>query len=161
MTKEGIDFKHELTNRHNYANVFIEFAKKFIGQCEYTLAALFKLADDVLPKEKEQWAEDTTKSLKTKMLNEIGNGVLLFPSYTFPAPHHYTCFFRPFNYSYWGIFNVLKFPVTQVPLGLSKEGLPVGIQVVAAPYNDHLTIAVAKYLEMQFGGYVPPFPINN
>lgn len=160
MSKEGVNFAHELTNRHKEANVFVEFPKKFIGMCDYTLAALFKLADDVLPKEKQQWAEDTTKSLRNKMLTELpSNGVLLFPSYTWPAPHHFTCFLRPFNYSYWCIFNVLKFPVTQVPLGLSKDGLPVGIQVVAAPYNDHLTIAVAKYLEKQFGGYVPPFTI--
>lgn len=55
---------------------------------------------------------------------------------------------------------MLKFPVTQVPLGLSKEGLPLGIQVVAAPYQDHLAIAVAKELEKAFGGYVPPFKVN-
>lgn len=55
----------------------------------------------------------------------------------------------------------MKLPVTQVPLGLSSEGLPMGIQVVSAPYNDGLTIAVAKHLEKQFGGYVPPFKLEN
>lgn len=85
------------------------------------------------------------------------NGVLLYPSYTWPASFHYTAFLRPFNFSYWCIFNVLQFPVTQVPLGLSQDGLPMGIQVVSAPYNDHLCIAVAQYLEKSFGGFVPPF----
>lgn len=49
--------------------------------------------------------------------------------------------------------------MTQVPMGL-KNGLPVGIQVVAAPYQDRLCIAVAKELERAFGGYVPAFKWN-
>lgn len=54
------------------------------------------------------------------------------------------------------IFNVLGLPVTQCPLGLSSEGLPLGFQLVAASYNDRLTLAVARYLEEAFGGWVPP-----
>lgn len=60
----------------------------------------------------------------------LGNdGVLLFPSSPLDASYHYASFLRVYNYGYWAIFNVLKFPVTQVPLGLSMHGLPVGIQV--------------------------------
>jgi Asp-tRNA(Asn)/Glu-tRNA(Gln) amidotransferase A subunit family amidase len=44
----------------------------------------------------------------------------------------------------------------QVPLGLTKEGLPTGIQVVGAPYQDHLTLAVAAELERGLGGWVSP-----
>jgi hypothetical protein len=33
------------------------------------------------------------------------------------------------------------------------------LQVVAAPYKDHLCIAVAKELQKAFGGWVPPFPV--
>lgn len=29
-------------------------------------------------------------------------------------------------------------------------------QVIAAPYNDHLCLAVARELEKVFGGWVPP-----
>ena len=54
------------------------------------------------------------------------------------------------------IFNVLGFPVTQVPLGLGQKGVPLGIQVVGAHNNDRLTIAVAKFLEHHFGGWVQP-----
>lgn len=54
----------------------------------------------------------------------------------------------------------MKFPVTQVPLGLNEEHLPVGIQVVAAPLQDRLTISVAKELERTFGGYILPFDIQ-
>lgn len=51
---------------------------------------------------------------------------------------------------------MLGLPVTQCPLGLGSEGLPLGIQLVAAAYNDHLTLAVARYLEKAFGGWVVP-----
>lgn len=41
-----------------------------------------------------------------------------------------------------------------------KNGLPLGIQVVAAPNQDRLCFAVARELERTFGGYVPPFKWN-
>lgn len=60
------------------------------------------------------------------------------------------------TFSLAAIFNVLGLPVTQCPLGLGSEGLPLGVQLVAAAYNDHLTLAVARYLEKAFGGWVLP-----
>ena len=50
----------------------------------------------------------------------------------------------------------MELPATQVPLGLDAEGLPLGVQVVAGPARDHLSIAVALVLEREFGGWVPP-----
>ncbi|RWR98397.1 hypothetical protein B4U79_13549 [Dinothrombium tinctorium] len=35
--------------------------------------------------------------------------------------------------------------------------MPLGVQVAAIEYNDHLTIAVAEEIEKVFGGWVPPF----
>lgn len=95
--------------------------------------------------------------LQEKLSND---GVLLYPSAPWPASYHNSAYLRPFNFSYYAIWNVLNLPVTQVPLGLSKEGLPLGIQVIAAPYQDHLCIAVAKELEKGFGEYVPPFTVQ-
>jgi fatty acid amide hydrolase 2 len=46
--------------------------------------------------------------------------------------------------------------VTQVPLGLDADGLPLGVQVVGARGSDATTIAVARALEEDFGGWVPP-----
>lgn len=56
--------------------------------------------------------------------------MLLFPSSPTTAEHHHEPFLHPYNFAYWAIFNVLKLPVTQVPLGLGKNGLPLGIQVL-------------------------------
>lgn len=97
------------------------------------------------------------KELAAELEELIGpNGVMLYPSYTAPAPRHHVPLFPPFNWVYTAIFNVAELPVTQVPLGLNEAGLPVGVQVVSVRDNDHVTIAVARYLEKVFGGWVPP-----
>lgn len=58
------------------------------------------------------------------------------------------------------VFNITGNPVTQVPLGLTKEGLPVGLQIVTTAHNDHLSIGVAELLDKQFNGWAPPFNIK-
>lgn len=83
-------------------------------------------------------------------------GVLLFPSYTRPAPRHGEPLRTPIDWVYTATFNALQLPVTQVPLGLNAAGLPLGVQVVAARDQDHRAIAVAQALEEAFGGWVPP-----
>ncbi|KAG6922318.1 fatty acid amide hydrolase 2, partial [Chelydra serpentina] len=96
-------------------------------------------------------------SLRTEMMNLLGtDGMLLYPSHPIVAPKHHSPLGMPFNFAYTAVFNVLGLPVTQCPLGLSSEGLPLGIQVVAGPHNDHLTLAMARYLEKAFGGWVCP-----
>lgn len=97
------------------------------------------------------------KELQAELEELIGpNGVLLYPSYTSAAPRHHAPLLPPFNWVYTAIFNVAELPVTQVPLGLNEKGLPVGVQVASVRGNDHVTIAVARYLEEVFGGWVPP-----
>ncbi|XP_035728447.1 fatty-acid amide hydrolase 2-like [Vespa mandarinia] len=158
MTQEDTDFKADITNRTSRANAVSEIRKFVSGTSEITFAALLKLIDeDLLPKEDPEWARSVTINMKKYLLDILHeNGVLFYPSAPSPAVYHYSSFLRPYNFGYWCLFNVLKFPVCQVPLGLDYDGLPVGIQVIAAPYNDHLCIAVAKELERAFGGWVPP-----
>ena len=57
---------------------------------------------------------------------------------------------------YTAIINVMQLPATQVPLGLGAEGLPLGVQIVAGPARDHVSVAVAQQLEREFGGWVAP-----
>jgi amidase len=43
-----------------------------------------------------------------------------------------------------------------VRCGGSPEGLPIGVQVVAPPWRDHLALALAERLEAALGGWPPP-----
>lgn len=43
-----------------------------------------------------------------------GTTVLLFPSHPTTAPVHHLALFRPANWVYTGLFNVMELPVTQV-----------------------------------------------
>jgi Asp-tRNA(Asn)/Glu-tRNA(Gln) amidotransferase A subunit family amidase len=43
--------------------------------------------------------------------------------------------------------TLLRLPVTVVRCGFSREGLPVGVQVVGRPFHDAETVAVAAALE--------------
>jgi fatty acid amide hydrolase 2 len=97
------------------------------------------------------------KALLTEIQDLLGPcGVLLYPPYPTPAPRHYKPLFPPFNWVYTAIWNVLELPVTQAPLGRGAEGLPLGVQIVGAPGQDDVTIAVAIELEQAFGGWTPP-----
>ncbi|KAL8180984.1 UNVERIFIED_CONTAM: hypothetical protein K2H54_043409 [Gekko kuhli] len=101
--------------------------------------------------------ESMGHSLRTELVNLLqDDGVFLYPSHPVLAPKHHAPLGMPFNFAYTAIFNILGLPVTQCPLGLSREGLPLGIQVVAGPHNDHLTLAMARYLEKEFGGWACP-----
>ena len=84
------------------------------------------------------------------------DGVILYPSYPSVAPRHLKPMMPPFQWVYTAVFNVMELPVTQVPLGLGRELLPLGVQVVARHGRDHQSIAVAMALEEDFGGWVPP-----
>ncbi|XP_067010947.2 fatty-acid amide hydrolase 2 isoform X2 [Anabrus simplex] len=160
MSKEPFYFPKELANREGEVSLWVELLKKLVGCSEFTLAAIMLLAAQKFPKEKPEWAEEATERLRAELLEKLGeDGVLLFPSSSMPAHYHYASLLRPYNFSYFCIFNALHLPVTQVPMGLNKDGLPVGIQVVAAPYKDHLCFAVAKELQKAFGGWVPPFKV--
>ncbi len=47
-------------------------------------------------------------------------------------------------------------PATVAPIGRTKAGLPVGIQIVGPYLEDHTTIAAARFLADAVGGYEPP-----
>jgi fatty acid amide hydrolase 2 len=97
------------------------------------------------------------KALSAEIHELLGpRGVVLYPPYPTPAPRHYKPLFPPFNWVYTAIWNVLELPVTQAPLGLDAEGLPLGVQIVGAPNQDAVPIAVAIELEHAFGGWTPP-----
>ncbi|WP_278313481.1 amidase [Lolliginicoccus levis] len=82
----------------------------------------------------------------------LGDGVVLYPPFPRVAPKHFGTYLRPWSVANTTVFNFLGLPATQVPLGMNSDGLPIGVQVVAAPGNDHLCLRVAQEL----GVWDPP-----
>uniref|UniRef100_A0A0B6ZXZ3 Amidase domain-containing protein n=1 Tax=Arion vulgaris TaxID=1028688 RepID=A0A0B6ZXZ3_9EUPU len=144
-----------------HVNCFTELMKWTVGQSTHTLPAIaLGMFDDVGPRltrKTDLKSVQILNALRTELLQLLGDdAILLYPSHPKIAPYHNHPIFTPFNFAYTGLFNALGFPVTQCPLGLSREGLPLGVQVVTAPYCDHLSLAVARELEKEFGGWVNP-----
>lgn len=52
-------------------------------------------------------------------------------------------------------FNALAAPAAVVPVGKSAEGLPIGVQIVARPFEDEMALGVAGAVDEAFG-YHPP-----
>jgi amidase len=58
---------------------------------------------------------------------------------------------------FWaGLVTLVYLPSTVVPVGRTREGLPVGMQVVAPYLEDHTALAFARCIEDVVGGFTPP-----
>ena len=55
-----------------------------------------------------------------------------------------------------GIANVTGLPATAIPLGLSPEGVPVGVQIIGPWLEDRTPLKLAELIERECGGFVPP-----
>ena len=91
--------------------------------------------------------------------------VLLCPAAPIPAFHHgerswqvdgkTVRYLDAWSYTEW--FNLLGNPAAVVPVSVSAEGLPIGVQIVGRPWEEEQVLAVAAALEKECGGWrVPP-----
>ncbi len=55
-----------------------------------------------------------------------------------------------------GIATLPGLPATAIPIGLSQEGLPVGVQIVGPWLEDRTPLKLAELIEREFGGFVRP-----
>jgi amidase len=55
---------------------------------------------------------------------------------------------------------VLGLPAIVAPIGRSEQGLPIGVQIIGPYLEDRTTIAFARLIEREFGGFVPPPTLN-
>ena len=51
------------------------------------------------------------------------------------------------SFSYSQCFNLLGNPAAVVPMGVSPEGMPIGVQIVGRPWEEERVLAVAACLE--------------
>ncbi|XP_013199410.1 fatty-acid amide hydrolase 2-B [Amyelois transitella] len=159
--KSGNNFERLIMKKRGIGAILFEMLKNLIGCSGNTFIGLFTALTDYTGvqygsekyKHYLRVREDLEETF-TKMLGE--NGVFLYPTHPTPAPYHNEPVLRAFNFSYTSIINCVGLPATAVPLGLSREGLPIGIQVVANHNNDRLCLAVAEELGRAFGGWIEP-----
>ena len=58
---------------------------------------------------------------------------------------------------FWAGFGLMAFlPATVAPAGISRDGLPGGLQITGPWLGDLTTIEAARLIEHEFGGFQPP-----
>lgn len=151
-------FAEFMSGGNGQVNCVTELLKWMVGCSEHTLPAIsLGLVEGIPMKATDEKFLKVFDKLEADITNLLSNdGVLLYPSHPKLALYHNEPLFYPFNFAYTGVFNALRLPVTQCPLGLSKEGLPMGLQVVTGMNNDRFTLAIAREIEKGFGGWVKP-----
>ncbi|XP_041354859.1 fatty-acid amide hydrolase 2-A-like [Gigantopelta aegis] len=163
-TAHGTPFASLMAEETGSVNCATELLKWVVGRSDHTLPAIGLGLVEKLDYLRESYHPkflDMLEKLELKLQEMLGdNGVLLYPTHPVIAPYHNQPLLTPFNFAYTGIFNALGLPVTQCPVGLSKEGLPVGFQIVGSMNGDRQTIAVARHVEEGLGGWVPPGAVS-
>jgi amidase len=112
------------------------------------------------------WAE--LDLVRAKTLEEMRDyPVLLCPVASIPAFRHgersWLIDGRPVAYldavrhTQW--FNALAAPAAVVPVGRSPEGLPIGVQIAARPFEDEVALAIAAVIDGAFGYRPPPLAL--
>ncbi|XP_032886259.1 fatty-acid amide hydrolase 2 [Amblyraja radiata] len=158
--KEPVSFKDLMGDCGKEMKPLWELVKKMLGLSVHTFPAIgLSILEDLAKINQRNNAKlmSMCQSLEAEFCSLLGDdGIFLYPSHPKIAPRHHHPKFMPFNFAYTAIFNVLGLPVTQCPLGMSKDGLPLGIQLVANHHYDHLCLGVARHLEIAFGGWQNP-----
>jgi amidase len=145
------------------------YARAIQGR-EYLLSPLFKeflefgeavpplAASDLL----DAWAQ--LDLLRAETLDQMSEyPVLLCPVASIPSFRHgerswivdgqAVDYLDVMRFTQW--FNALAAPAAVVPVGTSPEGLPIGVQVIARPFEDETALGIAAILDAAFG-YRPP-----
>ena len=82
--------------------------------------------------------------------------VIVCPAMPTPAKPHHHGLVEVDDFSHLMVHNITGWPAAVVRCGTSRDGLPIGVQIVARPWQDATALAVAAHLEKVFGGWQPP-----
>ncbi len=82
--------------------------------------------------------------------------LLLSPVHALPAQPHGAIREDLQGFSYTMTYNLTGWPAAVIRGGTSSEGLPIGIQLIAHPWREDVSLAAAKYLENVLGKFPSP-----
>jgi amidase len=115
----------------------------------------------------DAWAElDLIRAKTLEAMSE--HPVLLCPVASVPAFRHgerewiidgrVVEYLDAVRHTQW--FNTLAAPAAVIPVGRSPEGLPIGVQIVARPFEDETALGVAEVVDAAFGYRPPPMALQ-
>jgi amidase len=86
--------------------------------------------------------------------------LILSPAFDRPAPRHDEVDEDKTwdGVSYTTPFSLTGWPSAIVRAGTAAGTLPLGVQIVARPWHDHVALAAAACVETALGGWQPPAP---
>jgi amidase len=113
------------------------------------------------------WAE--LDLVRAKTLEEMRKyPVLLCPVASVPAFRHgerswdiegrTVEYLDAWRHTQW--FNALACPAAVVPVEKSPEGLPIGVQIVARPFEDETALGIAAFVDTAFGYQAPAMALE-
>ena len=95
-------------------------------------------------------------SYRIEMLTFIDDyDVIIGPAMPTAAKPHHHGLVEISDFSHLMVHNLTGWPAAVVRCGTSIDGLPIGVQIAARPWQDATALAVAGHLEKVFGGWQP------
>jgi amidase len=85
-----------------------------------------------------------------------GVDLIVCPAMPQPAIRHGESSAPWFDDTYSDVHNLTGWPAVVVRGGTSTEGLPIGVQLVAAPWREDVALAAARVVEAASGGWRAP-----
>ena len=126
---------------------------------EWMTRQLQKSSESILPVGEYTAVLEQVDAYRSSMLGFMENyDVIICPVSSFAAlPHGESMMDKNrAGMNYTATYNITGWPSTVVRGGTSPDGLPIGVQVVARPWREDVSLAVAQYLEGALGGWQRP-----
>jgi Asp-tRNA(Asn)/Glu-tRNA(Gln) amidotransferase A subunit family amidase len=123
-----------------------QFVRRTVGENSHTAESLLRT-----------WiARDVLRAQIFAQMREYP--VLLCPVASIPAFRHgehswnidgkKVAYLDAWSYCEW--FNLLGMPAATVPVGRCSEGLPIGVQIAAKPWQEEIILSLAEILDNEF-----------
>lgn len=153
----GDVFKNQNEKMHHMK----EALRTVMGSCKHTPGViLMSKVTSMAAIQQEAYIERAwcmATSLQQRIETLLGDtAVFLLPATIYAALFHHQDIASLESLKMTCLLSILKLPVTVCPIMLNKEGLPLGVQVVASRGQDRLSLAVARKLQEGFGGWRDP-----